>query len=625
MFSTIRITIFSLVLVLFASSSIAKVSFFNPDSESTGVTSNVYGDFLPPEQAFIYSVTNVNKQWVKLSWVVADGYYLYKNKFQFATDLDAKVEMIAFPKGVEVDDPKFGKVEVFKGSVEIDLVFDKPIPEQGLSLTFDYQGCAEGGLCYPLMQGDYPVLFDAELDSFDPSAFEQQYKQQGSELRKANENSVTAAQVVQEPSKTQEEIESIEPFSQEWFISILKGQSFAIIIGVFFIAGIVSAFLGCSYPLIPIVSSLIAGQGEKVTPARGAALSGVYVVAMALVLSLAGIVATSIGINATTQFQSPYLLGVVSLVFVVLAIAMFGKLEIAMPSKLINSLNDLSNKQKGGSYIGAGVMGALSALIAGPCATPVLAGALIYIAKTNDLLLGWTALFAMGIGTGVPLILVGAGMGSFLPKAGDWMIMLKSFFGFVLLGLALWFMQQGGLALWAVHLGWGLIFGGAAVYFILNGMKYVQHKFPVVILSVIFAAVSVSGFVAAGYGGKSLFSPLTPVSPTEFTYSRSINDLEARISGNKPVVLYFSAQWCTACRSLEANVLPEPKVVKALQNWNPTKIDLTITGEFQKAMEERYQVVAPPVFIMLDTQGNVVDRVVGYIDAEGLVEKLQGL
>ncbi len=624
MFSTIRITIFSLVLALFASSSIAKVNFFNSDNSTSGASSDIYGDFLPPEQAFIYSVSNVNKQQVTLSWVVADGYYLYKKKFEFSTDSDIAVDKIAFPVGVEVDDPKFGLVEVFKGNVDIQLVFDKAVPEQGIILNFDYQGCAAGGLCYPLMQGDYPVLFDAELADFDAEAFAKTMPDTA--IKSSTQNQSTNKLVETELSTAPEVSgvsEEVDLLSQEGILASLSGKSFAINIAVFFLAGIVAAFLGCSYPLIPIVSSILAGQGDKITPARGAALSAVYVVAMALVLSLAGIVAASIGINVTALLQNPFVLGGVSLVFILLAIAMFGKLEIAMPSKLVNALNDLSNKQKGGSYIGAGVMGALSALIAGPCATPVLAGALIYIAKTNDLFLGWTALFAMGIGTGVPLIIVGAGMGSFLPKAGDWMILLKSFFGFVLLGLALWFMQQGGLPLRIVHVGWGLIFGGAAVYFILNGMEYVQHKLPVVALSIVFAVISVSGFVAAGCGGKSVFAPLTQPVESNFSYVHNLDELQARIAGEKPVVLYLSAEWCTVCRSLEANVLPEPEVLKALQNWNPTKIDMTVTGEFQKVLMEKYQIVGPPTFIMLDKRGNVVDRVVGNIDAEALADKLR--
>ena len=617
-------TVFLLfVLALFTTGAYAKVSFFNPDNSSSDVSSNIYGDFLPPEQAFIYSVANVNKQQITLSWVVADGYYLYKDKFQFKTDSDISIDKIAFPKGVEVDDPKFGLVEVFKGNVDIQLVFDKSVPEQGIILKFDYQGCAAGGLCYPLMQGDYPVLFDAELADFDIEAFEKALSGAAakavSQNQSANKQPETELSTAPEVSGVSEEGDLL---SQEGILASLSGKSFAINIAVFFLAGIVAAFLGCSYPLIPIVSSIIAGQGDKITPARGAALSAVYVVAMALVLSLAGIVAASIGINVTALLQNPFVLGGVSLVFILLAIAMFGKLEIAMPSKLVNALNDLSNKQKGGSYIGAGVMGALSALIAGPCATPVLAGALIYIAKTNDLLLGWSALFAMGVGTGVPLIIVGAGMGSFLPKAGDWMTLLKSFFGFVLLGLALWFMQQGGLPLRIVHVGWGLIFGGAAVYFILNGMEYVQHKIPVVILSLIFVALSFSGFVAAGYGGKSLFAPLTKQVESKFSYVYNLDELQGRIDGEKPVVLYFSAEWCTVCRSLEANVLPEPEVVEALQGWNPAKIDMTVTGEFQKLLMERYQIVGPPTFIMLDKQGNIVGRIVGNTNVEGLLQKL---
>ncbi len=621
MFSIFRIALFSICLISISSVSIAKVSFFNPDNSSSGESSDIYGDFLPPEQAFIYSILSVNKQQITLAWTVAEGYYLYKDKFEFSTDSDINIDKIAFPRGVEVQDPKYGLVEVFKGNVEIQLIFDKPVPEQGVVLNFDYQGCAEGGLCYPLMQGDYPILFNGQLPDFDVVEFEKAFPDNDATPALENKPRDKVAELVVSPVQVEKKEEGL--LSQEGILASLSDKGFAINIAVFFLAGIVSAFLGCSYPLIPIVSSLIAGEGEDVTPARGAALSAVYVIAMALVLSLAGIAAASIGINVTALLQNPYVLGGVSLIFVILAIAMFGKLHISMPSALTKFFGDLSHKQKSGSYIGAGIMGALSALIAGPCATPVLAGALIYIAKTNDLLLGWSALFALGLGTGMPLIIVGAGIGSFLPKAGEWMTMFKGFFGFVLLGLALWFMQQGGLPLRIVNLFWGLIFLSAAIYFMHNGFKHLKYKTIAVFLFVMFGGISVFGFAAAGFGGKSLFAPFTQPVASNFTYVNTLDELQARIDGEKPIVLYFSAEWCSVCRSLEANVLPEPEVVEALKGWNPTKIDMTIIGNFQKVLMERYQIVGPPTLIMLDEQGVVVNRIVGSVDVEGLVDKLR--
>ncbi|THB73197.1 MAG: protein-disulfide reductase DsbD [Gammaproteobacteria bacterium] len=609
MVAVFRIVFLLFVLTLFTSGAYAKANFFDSDNFPSGAGSDIYGDFLPPEQAFIFTVENLDQRQVKLSWTVAEGYYLYKDKFRFSNDSSIKVVDTAFSEAVMVDDPKFGKVPVFRNSAHIYLQLSDPVPEEGTTLRFSYQGCAEGGLCYPLMDGDYPLIYDDRLPEFDAEAFA------------VLKGKTAEAEQLEQKEQQATEISS-DLLSQEVIISNLSGKSFALNIAVFLLAGVVSAFLGCSYPLIPIVSSLIAGQGEKLTPQRGAALSTVYVIAMALVLSIAGLIAATIGVNVTALLQNPYVLGGVSLVFVILAIAMFGKLDIAMPATVTNFFNHLSNKQKGGSYIGAAIMGAMSALIAGPCATPVLAGALIYIANTNNLLLGWSALFALGIGTGMPLILVGAGMGSFLPKAGEWMDLLKGFFGFVLLGLALWFLQQGGLPLRLVNLAWGLIFLGAAIYFVRNGMKHLKHMSIAVLLFLVFGAGSILGFAAAGFGGKSLFSPFTPPVESSFTYARSLDELQQRIAGEKPVVMYFTAEWCTVCRSLDANVISDPAVNESLKKWNPTKIDMTISGEFQKVLMEKYQVIGPPTFIMLDGNGNVAQRIVGNIDVEGLVERL---
>ncbi len=620
MLVVVRCVIFCLLSMLSVQSLYAESKFFNPDqrfdSGTDTDTSGLYGDFLPPEQAFIYSVETINQQQIKLSWVIADGYYLYKDKFIFSTDANVKIEQTIFPNGVFVDDPKYGAVEVFKGEVAIQLILGQSLIDRDLTLKFSYQGCAEGGLCYPLMHSDYPLMFNEDLKPYELAPVQ-------SNMNKEKPIYVTSNKEVIVQDKTSKTEAESELFSQEEITAALAGNGFVFNLVLFFVAGIVSAFLGCSYPLIPIVSSLIAGQGERITPLRGAALSFVYVVAMALALSLAGLVAAIVGVNVTALLQNPYVLGGFSLIFVVLALAMFGKLSVATPTVCTNYFNNLSNKQNGGSYIGAAIMGALSALIAGPCATPVLAGALIYIAQSNDVLLGWAALFALGLGTGVPLIVVGAGMGSFLPKAGDWMDLVKGFFGFVLLGVALWFLAQGGVPVRVVNVIWGILFVSAGIYFIRKATKALKETKIINLLAIILIGAGVISVAGAVYGGKSLTHPFTRSLVSEFIFARSAEELQQRIAGDKQVVIYFSAEWCVVCRHLEANVLSESKVVSALQSWNPTKIDLTDIGDFQQELMDKYQIIGPPTFVFLARDGNILKRIVGNVDQDRLLQDLQ--
>lgn len=619
MLAVVRFVIFCLLSTLFVQNLYAEAKFFNSDLSSgfSSDASGLYGDFLPPEQAFIYSASALDQQQMSLNWVVADGYYLYKDKFVFTTVSDVQVERIVYPEGVMVEDPKYGAVEVFKGEVVLQLILDQPLIDRDLTLKFSYQGCAEGGLCYPLMQGDYPLIFPADLKPFDSSSVPPEMLGNNTV---ENERAAVKSMAVESIAKTETDLEW---FSQDWMIAVLTENGFFLNLILFFVAGIISAFLGCSYPLIPIVSSLIAGQGERITPLRGAVLSLVYVVAMATVFGIAGGITAAAGINVTVHLQNSYFLVGTSLVFVILALAMFGKLTVAVPAALTNYFNQLSNRQKGGSYAGVAIMGALSALIAGPCMTPILAGALVYIIQNNDVLLGSVALFALGLGTGAPLIVVGAGLGSFLPKAGDWMNLVKGFFGFVLLGLALWFIQQGGLPVRYVNGIWGCLFIGAGVFFSVKSTKALKRIVVIYVFSAILIVSGVVTLVGSGYGGKSLLHPFTRLAVSEFTYVRSIDELQQRITGDKSVVIYFSAEWCVVCRHLEANVLSEVEVVAALQTWNPTKVDLTDIEDFQQALMDKYQIVGPPTFIFLDGNGDVQRRIVGNVDKDGLLQALQ--
>jgi len=432
---------------------------------------------------------------------------------------------------------------------------------------------------------------------------------------------------------------------QDKLSQLLEGGNLGLIALAFYGAGLLLAFTACVYPMIPILSSLIVGHGEKISTTKAFSLSAVYVMSMASVFAVLGILVGLSGFNIQPLFQNPWVLTAFAALFVVLALSMFGLYQLQMPGALQAKVNEMSNKQSGGNYKGVAVMGVLSALIVGPCVTPPLVAALAYIAKTGDATIGGIALFAIGIGMGTPLLLIGTSLGKWMPKAGGWMDTVQRIFGVILIGVAIYmlsrFLPPGITMILAALLA---IFTG--VYFGATdrldsdsrGSQRFGKSFGLV--AVIYGVVLMVGALA---GNTSLLSPLRGVvgqqagiagqaGDTEhvtFQRVKSPADLENVLAEakatNRPVLLDFYADWCVSCKEMEAFTFPDSRVREQLTNVILIQADVTKNDADDKAMLKKFDLFGPPGIILYDRTGTelTAGRVVGYMKAGKFSEHLK--
>ncbi|HEY0634378.1 MAG TPA: protein-disulfide reductase DsbD, partial [Gammaproteobacteria bacterium] len=388
-------------------------------------------ELLEADQAFQASAIALDGQTLQINWVIAPGYYLYRDRLKFEL-LDAEGITLGapqIPQGEEKEDEFFGRIQVFHNSVEVRLPLTRTATAPtALTLQLGYQGCAELGVCYP------PIKQKLAIDL--PAA---------------------GVAVEGKPSGAapQSEQDSLAA-------SLKSGDTLATLL-LFFGLGLLLAFTPCVFPMIPILSSIIVGHGEKITTRKAFTLSLVYVLAMALTYTVAGVIAGLFGANLQAAFQNPWILGSFSALFVLLALSMFGFYELQLPSALQSKLSEISNKQQGGHLAGVAIMGLLSALIVGPCVAPPLMGALIYIGQTGDAVLGGLALFALSLGMGAPLIAIGTSAGKLLPRAGGWMDAVKAVFGVLMLAVAIWMLERI-LPPIIIMVLWGLLLIVSAIY-----------------------------------------------------------------------------------------------------------------------------------------------------------------
>jgi thiol:disulfide interchange protein DsbD len=555
--------------------------------------------FLPPDQAFKLDAA-VEGEALRIRFVVREGYYLYRDKTAVTLDAGStrslgKLEM---PAGEDHEDEFFGKQKVFRDEVVLQAALSGSGP---FTLKLQYQGCADAGLCYP------PQL---KTFGFDAA---------GSPLLSAT---LTPGPIVAAPAAPGPAPE------QDRLAGVIGSGSLALVVGVFFLAGLALTFTPCVLPMIPILSGIIAGEGARATPWRAFGVSLVYVLAMALTYTLAGVLAGLFGQNLQAALQDPWVLGTFALLFVALAFSMFGYYELQMPSAVQTWLTKVSNSQRGGTFMGAGVMGVLSALIVGPCVTAPLVGALVYIGQTGDPVRGGIALFALSMGMGVPLLLVGTSLGGLLPRAGGWMDTVKQAFGILLLAVALWFARTllpAGL----VMVGWGLLaIGFAMLLGVLEaapqGFAKARRAFGFVVLVWGLAIV-----VGAAAGGRDPLSPLAGLRGGSdadaphlaFRRIKTVSDLDAALAQAKaegrPVLLDFYADWCVACKEMEAYTFNTAEVRAALEGVVLLQADVTANDEADKALLARFQLFGPPTTILFGPDGNelMAARAVGYVPA----------
>jgi thiol:disulfide interchange protein DsbD len=557
-------------------------------------------EFLPPDEAFRLSGEVSGPNTLHLAWAIAPEYYLYKAKIKVASDSDL-VQLGApdLPKGDEKTDEYFGKQEVYHLFLETDVPFSRAGPAAGnFTARVTYQGCAEAGLCYP------PITKTLELVL--PAV----------EAASLSGNSAASAPPAAE---------------QDQLAAVVRSGSILAVLGIFFLAGLALTFTPCVLPMVPILSGIIAGQGDKVTPARAFTLSLTYVVAMALTYTIAGVLAGLFGQNLQAALQNPWVLGVFALVFVALAFSMFGYYELQMPSAIQSRLTAMSNRQAGGTFIGVGVMGVLSALIVGPCVTAPLVAALIVIGQTGDPARGGLALFALAMGMGVPLLLIGTSLGKLLPRAGGWMDTVKQLFGVLLLGVALWFARTL-LQEVLVMLLWGLLAVGVALLLgalepAASGAAKVRRTIALPMLAwgiaiIVGAAMGNRDPLAPLSGFGSATSPATVAASLPWRPVQSVEDLDRELAAastaGKPAMLDFSAEWCVSCKEMEKYTFSDAQVQAALADVILLRADVTANNERDQALFKRFGIFGPPTIAFFGPDGleRREFRVVGYLRAD---------
>ena len=565
-------------------------------------------EFLPVEKAFTVEVRATDAQTLVARLTPADSYYLYRDKIRFSIGPDEKaaIDTVQLPRGEPKQDPNFGETEVFHAPVQALIRLRRNAPEQiHLVLNVGFQGCSEKGLCYPPVTRQHPIALAALADSADPT---QSF---------AEAESQRADGSVRQPAEDRR------------IAGLLRTGNFWLVMVSFFGFGLLLSFTPCVLPMIPILSGLIAGQGRKVTRLRGFTLSATYVLGMALAYAIAGVLAGLSGTLLSAALQNPWVLGAFAGVFVLLALSMFGFYDLQLPTAWQSGAADTSNRLTGGTLVGVFVMGALSAVIVGPCVAAPLAGALLYVSQSRDALLGGAALLMMGLGMGLPLLVIGASAGTLLPKAGAWMQTVKNFFGVLLLGAAVW-MISPLIPTIAQMLCWSalMIISGIYLHAIdplpagASGFRKLWKGVGVIVL------LTGVALLAGGLsGGRDLFQPLSGLrlrasgeeTQTPFVRVASVTELDRALArAGKPVMLDFYADWCVSCKEMERLTFQDEDVKKRLGAMLLLQVDVTANSADDAALLKRFGLFGAPGIIFFDRKGNEIEgsRVIGYRSAE---------
>ena len=563
-------------------------------------------DFLPPEQAFRFSATQVDGQTVEVKFAIADGYYMYRERLIVAADpATISLAPLELPAGKVKFDETFNKdVETYRHELIFRVKAENASSPFALIVTS--QGCADQGLCYPPMKSRFQV----------------------------NPTSVSgASSAVADSSSSGDTLGRIT--------STLGSGNLGAIAALFFGLGLLLTFTPCVLPMLPILSAIVVG--EHATRSRAAVVSVAYVLGMAVVYTAVGVAAGLAGQGLQAALQNAWVLGAFAALMVLLSLSMFGLYELQLPASWHHRLTQASNNQNGGQIVGAVVMGALSALIVSPCVTPALAGALAYIAQTGNAVIGGAALLAMSIGMGVPLVLVGVGAGNLLPRAGHWLVVTKAVFGFVLLAVALYIVQPV-VPSWAAMVGWGALMIGAAVFLrtfdsLPDGAGNVQRLGKVV--GVVLALAGAAQLVGVAAGGRDPLQPLsglmrasagTPaqgeVRGLTFKRVKSPVELDTEVrtasAAGRAVMLDFYADWCVSCKEMERLTFTDARVRAALGDVVLLQADVTANTAEDQALLKRFALFGPPGTIFFDAQGREAKvRVIGFERADTFLESLR--
>lgn len=568
------------------------------------IVGNDEPQFLPVDQAFpLTTETEGNRLNVRFD--TADGYYLYKSRLYIKQGDNKLFPDYYSQQGKEKQDEAFGLVTAFYHELEVS--FDLTGLQEG-AYKLNHQGCADAGLCYPPQR--------LKLD-YQPVP--------------ANSQPI-AGNVATPPQASTESKTAAATSEDDWFAN----RSWGAVVGLFFLLGIGLTFTPCVLPMVPILTTVVLGQNNT-SPAKGFALSSIYVLGMALTYAAAGLTVGLLGAGANIQawMQTPWVLTVFSVLFVALALAMFGLYELQLPSGLRNRLNELNQKQQGGQWFSVFIMGVLSALVVSPCVSAPLAGALVYLSTTGDAWLGGSALLALGLGMGAPLIVLGTTGASMLPKAGGWMDQIKAFFGILLLGVAIWLLSrflpaQVSLLLWALlALVYGVVLGAfepaaSGKQRIVKGIAWVFFLYGAIAFVGVLQGQSDPLKPLAVKAASNTAETATASSESAFRKTTSVAELKSIIANSpRPVMVDLYADWCISCKVMDAEIFSQTDVQKQFSHINWVKLDVTDSSEEHVAFMQDHDVFGPPSLLFFNDGSEVVDaRIIGEIKKAAFVEKV---
>jgi thioredoxin:protein disulfide reductase len=594
-------------------------------------------EFLPMVKAFKVDMKVMDAHTLVANFSPAESYYLYRDKIGFTASGEpgisiAKVEL---PPGEKKSDPNFGDTVVFHKPFQAIIALERGTVRDAARVSIEarYQGCSEKGLCYPPAK----KKFDLTLAAWSPTA--NRAGTGSTQVPGAAEFSVATASPAASRGQTQQPGGAASSMDGGEARQALLSGNLWLIVPLFFALGVGLAFTVCMLPMIPILSGIILGQGKNMTRARGLVLSGSYVLGMALTFAIAGVLVGLSGKNIAALLQNPWVLGTFAGIFVLLALSMFGFYEIQMPSFIQSKATVASNRLSGGRVLSVFVMGALSAVIIGPCAAPPVFAALAFVSHTGDARLGGTALFAMALGIGTPLIIVGASAGTLLPKAGPWMQTINRVFGVLMLGLAIWIISP--VISSAVHmLLWSALLIVSAIYLhAIDPLPQNASGFRKLWKGVglIALLLGVALLVGALSGGRDILQPLAGLrgaggASTEaaarpaFERIRSVDELQQRIAqaGGRAVMLDFYADWCISCKEMERFTFVDPQVRARMARMLVLQADVTESTPEADALLKRFGLFGPPGIVFFSPSGFELERVrvIGFQPAQKFVGAL---
>lgn len=558
---------------------------------------------LPAAEVFQANVSKIDPNTFAINFQIKPNYFLYSDRIKLTSQTDDTIHLgtLRFPPTMQKTDKQGHVYPVYKNhlSIPVGILGNKPGEAQ---LTLHYQGCSDDGFCYAPEEKSIQLTIDDKL-------------------------ALTQARLEKSPPKA-----AAPPVPQNDGISkIFMSNNWAMILLTFFGFGLLLSFTPCILPMIPVLSGIIVGHGKEITTRKAFFLSLSYVLSMSFTYAIVGAVVALLGSNLQISMQSPWSIGFFSIIFVLLALSMFGFYEFKLPQSWQAKIGNSSRQQRGGHYLGAALMGCLSTLILSPCVTAPLIGVLTYIAQTKNVLLGCLTLFVLGLGMGTPLLLIGTSAGRWLPETGGWMNTIKSLFGIIFIAVAIDLISRISppalsMGLWASLLIFSGVYCGALTYSASHREKFNQS------VGLILLVYGFLVLVGASIGATSPLQPLTPlkITPISTAYTpkaQTLSSIQQAIAAakGKPVMLDFYADWCNACKIMDATTLQDSRVQEALRNVTVIKIDVTANSADDKAILNYFNVIAPPTFIFFNAQGKQLGdlKLVGESSADEFLKPLK--